>query len=179
MADEKKKSVKKTEVKKTTKNKEPDLTINVDKGGQTICTFLLTPSLPRKGKATDWQVVKADGSTKDLDSIKVSFSPDSTQTERYFERAVLIVKMLQNPEDDGVWRFSSDGVVVNSATPDSNHDIAVEVVDQGMTLIAYIHDIDSATEEVRYSYLASFTDKKSGQVTVYQSQDPGVGVGRP
>lgn len=195
MADSKKKTEKKTVEKKATKKestvkvaakapktsaKKNELTIKVPQGGQVIRTFNLTPSLPVDGKAANWLVVDPTAKKPtDIDTLRVSFNPKSSITEQYFERAVLIVEMQQNSTENGTWRFVSDGVVVNSKTPDANHDFAVEVIDQGMTLIVYVHEIGDASEEVRFSYIASFTDAVSGQVSVYQSQDPGIGSGRP
>ena len=191
MAAEKKSAEKKTSkkavstVKSATKSpkdslkKKPEL-IKVPQGGQVIRTFNLTPSLPVDGKATNWVVVDPTAKKPaDIDNIRVSFSTKSSTTEQYFERAVLIVKMQQNPAENGTWRFVADGVVVNSKTPDANHDLVVEVIDQGMTLIAYVHVIGDTHEEVRFSYVASYTDAASGQVSVYESQDPGIGSGRP
>lgn len=192
MAAEKKKAEKKAAEKKVAKKvvapkavaKKPAKgkteIIKVPQGGQVIRTFHLTPSLPVHGKAANWLVVDPTAKkTKDIDDIRVSFSTKSSTTEQYFERAVLIIKMQQNAAESGTWRFVSDGVVVNSKTPDTDHDLAVEVIDQGLTLIAYVHVIGDKHEEVRFSYIASFTDTESGQVSVYQSQDPGVIPGRP
>lgn len=189
MADEKKKTVKKVSKKTTAttaavtkapKKGAPE-TIKVPQGGQIIRTFHLTPSLPIHGKAANWLVVDpaAKKPTKDIDQLYVSFNPKSSVTEQYFERAVLIVKMQQNKAEQGTWRFVSDGVVVNSKTSDTNHDFAVEVLDQGATLIVYVHNLAGAKEEVRFGYIASFTDATSGQVSVYESQDPGVVTKRP
>lgn len=164
--------------KKTPKQK--PLVIKVPQGGQVIRTFDLTPSLPAHGQATNWQLVdSAAKKPKDIDDVRVSFSVKSSSTEQYFERAVLIVKMQQNSAENGVWRFVADGVVVNPKHADVNHDLAVEVLDQGMTLVAYVHVIGDTKEEIRFGYLASFTDNKSGEVKVYESKDPGIGAGRP
>lgn len=154
--------------------------IKVPQGGQIIQTFNLTPSLPLDGKAANWLVI--DPSAKkpvDIDKVYVSFSPKSSITEQYFERAVLIVNMQQNPADKGTWRFVSKGVVVNGKTPDGDHDFLVDVIDQGMTLVVYVHVVGDAPEKVNFSYIASFTDATSGEVKVYESQDPGIGSGRP
>jgi hypothetical protein len=184
-ASEKKVVKKKNDVAKVEKKsiKDPTpgktLVIKVPQGGQVIRTFHITPSLPVHGKAANWLVIDPDAKKPtDIDNIHVSFSQKSSEIEQYFERAVLIVKMQQNPAESGTWRFSGEGVVTNSKTPDSNHDFAVEVIDQGMTLIAYVHEVGDVSEEVWFSYIASFTDG-SGEVKVYESQDPGIGTGRP
>lgn len=165
-------------IKKSSQGK--TLLIKVPQGGQVIRTFNLTPSLPVGGKSTNWQLVDSEAKKPvDISDIRVSFSVKSSSTEQYFERAVLIIKMQQNPTENGIWRFVADGVVASSQYGDVNHDIAVEVIDQGMTLITHVHVIGDTKEEVRFGYLASFTDAVSGNVSVYESSDPGIVPGRP
>jgi DP-EP family len=185
MAVEKKASIakpgsKKPIVKKAVnKRPSPSLRIPIPKGGQVIKTFLLTPSLPVDGKAANWLLVEPTKPKKDIDGIHFSFSKKSTPLEREFERAIVQIKIQQNPNENGVWRFASDGVVVNPVFSQVNHDVVVEIIDSGFTLLAQVQSIDTTPENIRFGYLASFTDKQSGVVTVYESSDPDVRVGRP
>lgn len=155
------------------------LVIKVPQGGQTIRTFNLTPALPVGGKAANWLLVDPLKPTKDIDSMSFSFSPNSSSLEQEFERAIIQIKIQQNPDNNGTWRFASDGVAVNPIFNDANHDVVVEITDAGYTLLAQVQLIGDSKEEIRFGYLASFTDGVSGAVSVYESEDPGVVIGRP
>ncbi|MES2825970.1 MAG: DP-EP family protein [Pseudomonadota bacterium] len=173
----KKAAPKKAATKKNAKS--VPLVIKVPQGNQVIRTFHLTPSLPIDGQAVNWLLVDPAKPKKDIDSLVVSFSIKSSTFEQEFERAILEIKMQQNPNDKGVWRFMGTGVAVNPKYSDVNHDVAVEIVDQGLTLIAQIQVIGDTHEEIKFSYVASFTDKNSGAVSIYESQDPEIQPRRP
>jgi hypothetical protein len=173
----KKAAAKKTTAKKTVKS--VPLVIKVPQGGQVIRTFILTPALPVDGKAANWLLVDPTKPTKDIDSMRFSFSVDSTSLEQQFERAIVQITIKQNANNNGVWRFASDGVAVNPIFNDVNHDITVEIIDSGFTLLAQVQMIGDVSEEIKFGYLASFTDAVSGAVSVYESQDPGIYTGRP
>jgi len=185
MAVEKKASTAKKAPKKSVAKKvkskipDPSLLIEIPKGGQVIRTFQLTPSLPIHGKAANWLLVDPDYPTTDIDRMHFSFSTSSTPLEREFERAIVKIEIQQNPNESGVWRFASDGVVVNPVFSQVNHDVVIEITDAGFTLLAQVQSIDSVPENIRFGYLASFTATESGIVTVYESSDPDIKVGRP
>jgi hypothetical protein len=164
--------------KKTAADKKPFL-ITVPQGGQKIQVFHLTPSLPVDGEAANWLLVDPAHPKKDINSIKFSFSKKSTPLEREFERAIVQIKIQQKSSKEGVWRFASDGVAVNPVFSQANHDVRVEITDAGFTLLAQVQSINSKPENIRFGYLASFTDSRSGLVTVYESSDPDIKVGRP
>ncbi len=180
---EKKLAVKKNSGKKiVTKRKlgEDDLIIEVPKGGQVIRSFNLTPSLPIDGQAANWLLVDSDEQKpKDISTILVSFSVESSEIEQEFERAILIVNLQQNPNENGIWRFALNGVASAPQYSDVNHDIGVEIINQGLTLVAHVQVIGDTQELILFGYVASFTDAQSGQVTIYESKDPGIQPGRP
>lgn len=173
---------KKAAEKKVTekKKKKNTLVIKVPQGGQVIRSFNLMPSLPKDEQAANWILTDADEKKpKDISNIRVSFSIKSSEVEQEFERAILIVNLQQNPNENGYWRFVFNGVAVNPGYSDVNHDLAVEVVNQGVTLIAQMQVIGDTQEEILFGYVASFTHAVSGEVTIYESKDPGIGGGRP
>ncbi len=187
MAVEKKSSnVKKATKKAVAKSAAPkkvgkknELIIKVSQGSQVIRSFNLTPALPCNGQAANWLLVDPAKPKKDIDSLRVSFSVKSSSLEQEFERAILEINMQQNPRDKGVWRFMGTGVAVNPKYSDVHHDVAVEIVDQGLTLIAQVQVIGDTQEEIKFAYVASFTNTASGEVTIYESQDPGIQPTRP
>jgi len=164
----------------TPKNvKSTSLVIKIPQGGQVIRSFNLTPSLPVDGKAANWLLVDPAKPTQDIDSMSFSFSVKSSSLEQEFERAIIEINLLQNSNDKGVWRFASDGVFTDPGFGDTSHNIAVEIINQGFTLIAQVQCVDGSESDIRFGYLASFTDAISGAVNIYESQDPDVRVGRP
>jgi hypothetical protein len=187
MAVEKKASTAKAVSKKVTAKKaaagkkliSTSLLIKIPKGGQIIRSFNLTPSRPLDGKAANWILVDPAQPTKDIDSMRFSFNSDSSDLEQEFERAIVEINIVQNPDETGIWRFASHGVTVNPAFSDVNHDVVVEISNQGFTLIAQVQLIGDVPEDIRFGYLASFTDSMSGEVTTYESSDPDIKVGRP
>ena len=131
------------------------------------------------GQAGNWLLVDPDAPKTDISTIRVSFSGKSSEIEQEFERAILIVNMLQNSSENGYWRFALNGVATAPQYSDVDHDVGVEIVNQGATLIAHVQVIGDSQEMILFGYVASFTDAASGQVTIYESQDPGVYPGRP
>ena len=185
MATEKKK-VEKKSGKKTAQKvtaikavKSSALVIKVPQGGQVIRSFNLTPALPENGKVANWLLVDPAKPNKDIDSMRISFSVNSSELEQEFERAILEVNIQQNPSDNGVWRFMGTGIAVNPKYSDVHHDVAVEVVNQGLTLLVQVQVIGMTSETIEFSYLAAFTDALTRQVTIYESQDPDIKPGRP
>ena len=156
-------------------------TLSVPQGGQVIQEFNLMPSLPVSGQAANWNLfVPNDPGQQDIDSVIVEFSGDSTALEREFERAVIVVNIVQNPnETQGSWRFALNGVAPDSPNTDPNQDVSVEITNGGFTLIAYVHVYEDSSELIQFGYVASFTDLTSGVVSIYESSDPGIIPKRP
>jgi hypothetical protein len=156
------------------------LVLSVPKGGQIVRQLSLMPSLPVSGQAADWNLFDPnDPGQQDISSITVAFSAQSTAVQREFERAVFVINIVQNPnEPQGQWRFALNGVAPDGPS-DPSHDVSVEITDGGYTLVSYVHVYDDSLESINYGYVASFTDATSGQVTIYESSDPGIIIRRP
>lgn len=182
MAAEKKATTKATAVKKVTGKKSggaSELIIDVPQGGQVISTFELSPKRPKAGKSLTWKLVDT-ATRKKVSDLVVGFSVKSSPIEREFERAVLVVNLADDGDSKkGIWRFALNGVEAGDGTSDVLNDVATEITNQGKTLIAYIHALDLGKETINYGYVASFTDAASGEVTLYESRDPGISIGRP
>lgn len=186
MAKEKKASSKKAVVAKKSVKKgkkkslaAQDLILDVPMGGQVIGTFTLTPRLPVGGQAIDWTLVD-DSTGEEVSSIQVSFNVESSEVQREYERAVLVVNLAEGIDNEnGYWRFVLNGVEPSQRTGDVEHDILTGISNQGRTLTAVIHSLELGHEEINYGYVASFTDAVSGVVSIYESKDPGIGIGRP
>lgn len=153
---------------------------SVPVGGQIIQSFELTPSLPdENGQRQTWKLINPCVENPDpITSVTIVFSSESTQEQRFHERAVLVIKLQQNPEEDGVWRFALNGVQVKQVQGDDS-DIGVEISDDGSTLTAYVHVYESGGPEIQFGYVASFTNNYSGEITTYESGDPDFTPTRP
>lgn len=191
MAIEKKKASKKSSkdvaantkkiVKKTPKKSiEPLGTpVDVPKGGQVIKYFHLSPALPAKTAPGDWKFTEV-GSSVDISSLVVGFEKNESALEREFERAILVISMQQGVNPKGTWRFALGGVATDQADEDPSNDIEVDVVDNGFTLLVFVHVLaEKNAERIPFRFVASYTDNKTGAVSICESQDPGIDVGRP
>lgn len=156
-----------------------ELVISVPQGGQVIQTFNLTPGLPQDGKAGDWPWVDAKATTRLLSGVRVKFSVDSSAVEQDFERAILIINLQQNSKETGYWRFAENGVSLNPEFRDIYRNVDFEVVNDGETLIAYVQVIGLTQGNLKFGFLASFTDASSGVVSTYESKDPDIYPQRP
>lgn len=166
-------------VKKSTKLlTENNLTINVPSGGQVIKFFNLMPAMPTPMGPGDWQFTE-QGSSLDLESITVVFPENPVALERQLERAVLVISIQQNPADEGTWRFALGGVATDQADADPDNDISVDIIDNGFTLVVYMHVLEDSAEQIPFGFVASFTDALNGYVSIYESQDPRILTRRP
>lgn len=177
------KAVKTTAAKPAAKAKKAslttaDLVINVPLNGQAIRHFELTPAKATTSAPGDWIFVET-GTTTDISSLDVEFAENPSAIDRQFERAVLIVTMKQNPASGGTWRFALGGVVADVADSDPDNDVVVELVDNGLTLIAYIHAAEPTDEDIGFRFVASFSNNTTGAVAIYESKDPTIVVKRP
>lgn len=194
MAADKKKSEKKSAVEKpakkitnkkaevaTKRKKNPgasEVTVSVPRGGQVIQHFNLTPALPTAAGPGDW-IFSEPGSTTDISSLTVRFKLNPSALERNFERAILVVSMQQNPATNGIWRFALGGVATANGDSDPDNDIAVDIIDNGFTLLVYVHVLENSEEIVPFQFVASFTDAITGSVSICQSNDPIILPRRP
>lgn len=192
MAVAKKASTAKAAPKKAAKSKSKSKSsqdiseILVPLGGQVIKFFELTPKKPKMvdGKLTSqkWSLVERGTGVPVDDSLVVGFEDNPSPVERELERAVLVISMKQSKSNGGTWRFALGGVAVdnNLADADPSNDIVVDIVDNGLTLIAYVYVTSSeSTEDIQFGYVASFTDDTSGVVSIFESSDPGIVPIRP
>jgi DP-EP family len=157
------------------------LHLEVPLGGQIIRNFELTPALPNPD-AQQWQLDEIGyENVKGITETIVTFAQNEKQIERDLERAVLIVNMKQNPDNDGVWRFALNGAATSDKTKDedTNHDIALEIINDGLTLMAFVHVYRPSEERIKFGYVASYTHHKSGKVDIFESSDPGFVPIRP
>jgi hypothetical protein len=155
-----------------------DVTISVPRGGQVIQYFNLVPALPTDSGRGDW-LFTAEGSTQDIENLTVRFELNPSPLERELERAVLIVRMVQNPNANGTWRFALGGVATDHGDADPNNDVVVDVIDNGFTLVAYVQVLENSAEQIPFGFVASFTDNNTGIVSIYESQDPSILPRRP
>lgn len=156
-----------------------EVVFSVPQGGQVIRTFDLTPSQPVDGKAVDWLWADAKDSTTHISSVRVRFSIESSAIEQDFERAILVVNLKQGASGNGVWRFAGNGVAINPEYRDIYHNVEFEVVNDGETLIAFIQVVGETQENIKFRFLAAFSDAVSGLVSTYESADPDIKIGRP
>ena len=155
-----------------------DLVINVPLNGQVIKTFELMPAKSLATGPGDW-IFTEEGSTTDIQNLEVTFEPNPSALNRQFERAVLVVKIKQNPASGGTWRFALGGVATDNPDSDPNNDVALDIIDNGYTMIVYVHALENDEENIPFGFVASLTNQNTGVVTIYESQDPRVIITRP
>lgn len=155
-----------------------DLVINVPLNGQVIKTFELMPAKSLATGPGDW-IFTEEGSTTDIQNLEVTFEPNPSALNRQFERAVLVVKIKQNPASGGTWRFALGGVATDNPDSDPNNDVALDIIDNGYTMIVYVHALENDEENIPFGFVASLTNQYTGVVTIYESQDPRVIITRP
>lgn len=186
-ADEKKadkKAVKKVAIKPAKAKKSgkkltaTDLVINVPLNGQVIKTFELMPAKNTAAAPGDW-IFTEEGSTVDIENLTVGFELNPSALNRQFERAILVIKIKQNPASGGTWRFALGGVATDNADGDPDNDVMVDIIDNGYTMIVYVHALENNEENIPFGFVASLTNQYTGVVTLYESKDPIISVGRP
>lgn len=169
----------KTAVKKGKKSvSSGSVTVSVPSGGQVIRYFELTPALPTAQGPGDWLFVERGGSV-DITALTVQFPLNPSALEREFERAILVVSIKQNPQTAGTWRFALSGVATDSPDEDPNNDIALDIIDNGYTMLVYVHVLENSAEQIPFGFVASFTDSTTGSVSIYESTDPIILPRRP
>jgi hypothetical protein len=146
--------------------------------GQVIKTFELMPAKSLATGPGDW-IFTEEGSTTDIQNLEVTFEPNPSALNRQFERAVLVVKIKQNPASGGTWRFALGGVATDNPDSDPNNDVALDIIDNGYTMIVYVHALENDEENIPFGFVASLTNQNTGVVTIYESQDPRVIITRP
>jgi len=170
MASKKKKAGKKSSCSKNNECSEA-LVLDVPRCGQVVRYFNLVPALPSKGAPGDWLFTE-EGCDADISQLKVNFEPNESALERELERAVLIIKIQENPKADGKWRFALTGVATDSADEDPNNDITFDIIDNGFTMLVYLQVLGTSEEQISFGFVASFTNAKTHRVKIYESQDP-------
>jgi len=152
--------------------------IEVPQGGQVIGVYELFPEIPQDGKAQDWKLVDTATGKPVNDLIAIGFCTESSKVQCEFERAVLVIKMVEE-DSKGRWTFALNGIDVCSAKG-SGQLFETEVADFGRTLLIYAQSyVPNTSERINFSFVAAYTEKESGKTAVYESRDPGVIVGRP
>lgn len=155
-----------------------DLVVNVPLNGQVIKTFELMPAKSLATGPGDW-IFTEEGSTVDIENLTVEFEPNPSALNRQFERAVLVIKIKQNPASGGTWRFALGGVATDNPDSDPSNDVALDIIDNGYTMIVYVHALENDEENIPFGFVASLTNQNNGVVTIYESQDPRVIITRP
>lgn len=169
----------KTSVKKSTTKvaAKRNIEIKVPRGGQVIKLFNLTPALPSATAHGDW-IFATPGSKVDIANMTVRFKLNPSPLERELERAILVVS-IQNSDVNGKWRFALGGVATPSGDSDPNNDIAVEIIDNGFTMLIYVQVLENSQDMIPFQFVASFTDAVTGVVSIYESNDPVIHPKRP
>lgn len=179
-----KKAVKKVAIKPAKAKKSgkklaaTDLVINVPLNGQVIKTFDLMPAKSTAAAPGDW-IFTEEGSTVDIENLVVGFELNPSALNRHFERAILIIRIKQNPASGGTWRFALGGIATDNPDCDPDNDIAVEIIDNGFTMIVHVQVLENSAEYVPFGFVASLTNQYTGVVTIYESKDPGIIPKRP
>lgn len=162
-------------------NKDNNVLIKIPEGEGCMCYFQLTPDLPDNNGARGWMLTETSPNKKDkVNNVLVSFSEKSSASECTIEQCVLVVNIDDSVQtDSSAWRFVLDGIQYCEGSDDNLHDINTEISSNGKILTITIKSLTKIAEKVSYSFVAMHTDKHSGECKIYESSDPGIGIGRP
>lgn len=175
------KKAEKKVVKKPTprKLKLEDAVIDVPQGGQVIGVLELSPMPPSGGTHGDWALVNTETSNQLSDDIWVGFSKKSSSIQSELERAVLVINIVDSEPEKGRWRFALQGIDVCKDEGNLPYSLESEILNYGKTLVLYIHAGHLGEQKINFSFIAAYTDAKTGVATIYESKDPGIFIGRP
>jgi hypothetical protein len=153
--------------------------------GSAVSYFTVTPSSEHK----DWKTVLVctNGSTMTADSIDYQFtspkdaSENTLQLEPY-QKAIFIADLASDNVTQ-LWQFYGDGVVFMDTINNEECNVRTEIQNQGTRLVITIDKVSTKLKscELEFRYMASCIDNASeaaGEMKVYYSQDPRIGVGR-
>lgn len=152
--------------------------LDVPRRGQIVKYFNLVPALPSEDGPGDWLFTQ-EGCGTDISQLEVNFEPNESALERELERAVLVIKIQDNPSSDGTWRFALTGVATDHADEDPNNDITLDIIDNGFTMLVYLQVLEASEERIPFGFVASLTDAITHEVKIYESQDPEIIPVRP
>lgn len=168
------------------------LRIDVPRGGAKILSVDLFPSLPENGEAGTWPMVDvSDDQFRPFSSLVVAFDEESDKDEQHYEQAVIVFHIAEKVQTDaGHWSFVMGGIQYDLNHGDVRHEMNTSVSPDGQTMTMTVSkvinlkdndkDKDShAEEQVDFSYLAMYRERKSGECRIYSSSDPSIRIGRP
>ena len=156
-----------------------ELNIQIPKGCGSISYFQLTPVPPAEGHAQPWTLTENEGNGEPIDTIDVQFARGSDSLQRQSERCILVISLDEDVQTEAFsWRFALNAVQYHSGCSDKLHDISTSLSANGRTLSITIESVASDSEQVNYSFVAALKNNQSGEVTIYESSDPGIGIGR-
>lgn len=148
-----------------------------------ISHFTLKPS-----SCGDWEtkIVNNSGNRVSLSGFTLEFE---SPADKYKELEVLQSAILKVEIDHSSahWKFVGKGIIVTGQQRETNFDLSSEVSCDGKKLKILINKVGDTGStrrgikfiDVSFLYVAARVDIGSGKETVYLSQDPSVGIGRP
>ena len=148
--------------------------VNVPQGGNAVREFRLTPTTVA---GEDWgmEVLKKNGTWKQVKDYAVSFNKDSTPAQAEQEGATLVVTMSDVAVDAG-WTFANE-IHIYSEQTDSNvvidNSLTMNLLTWVFNITAKHQDASGDAESIDYGYIALLNGDS------YTQPDPGVIVGRP
>ena len=148
--------------------------VNVPQGGNVIREFRLTPTIV---EGEDWgmEVLKNNGTWKQVKDYAVSFNKDSTPEQAQQEGATLVVTMSDEAVKAG-WTFAND-IKIYTETSDPNVVINKSLTNNLLTWVfnftAKHQDASGDAEPIDYGYIALLNAE------TYIQPDPIIILGRP
>lgn len=178
---------------------------NLDSGQRCASTpisvshFRLTP---KKSQHQSWKIevvryTQTDSISPDTQqfdevfafNVLFEFSETQPQKSHPLQAAILEVKIDNSQDPNMFWQFYRDGVIYTGDSSDLNCRIRPQITDSGTTLTLTIDQVQPFSNEngnnayciIPFRYAASCVDLSNplqpGQMEVWYSQDPSVGVG--
>jgi len=152
-----------------------------------VSKFSLTPRINE-----DWvtKIINNQGKTVALDGFNIEFESPTKEFKELelIQRSILIVdfdEVCANDSSKSGWKFVGDGILIPDPSGEKAFTLSSKISEDGKklyVLIDKVGDTGSSHGQIKYVdvsflFVASYTDR-TGQETVYLSQDPSVGIGR-
>jgi len=154
------------------------LKLKIDKGKCEFIYFDLQPYTDR-----DWQLIHVRNNEKAIvNSIKVHFSPQSSQSEMMYEKCIFLIRLPTIVGGDD-WRFTSGGIeYVEDSSSDGFQDLSTNITSDNKTLALSVSDmsrgLSNAGANIEFRFIASLRVSGENVKNTYVSQDPAISIDR-
>lgn len=154
---------------------------DVPRGDSAVCHIKVHPEEPNNGQAQPWKMTVTSGGRRDQEvkSLDIWFSKNSNRRQRQSERMILVFSIADDVQTNrDSWRFTHGGVMFCKDAGDYLNSMNFDMSDDGTILTATVKCLTDIEEKFNFSFLALHRDNRSGECSIYSSEDPGGSNGR-